>query len=237
MPLTRGSLTGKPRVVRVVACTVAGLLLTASTTLTTLTGAQRGRTIDRPSRAAAIVTRASRSTCRRTGSTRARSAGTHPPTPQHTGPTRRVPLPCLCTLDRQRIAPDDLPNLVKDALTAKTRQREQQGYQRWRVRLDSVRQTSIGGRQALFAIADFERRADRSPGIDPVPPPTRRLECLESDLQSRKSRSVLCHARPRSTGRVPAQVRQGRAVGDVAVTSRGYRIRLAGPRTRLLRLR
>jgi len=81
-------------------------------------------------------------------------------------------------LSTQKTAPENIAALVRDAVAEKTKQRERERYQKWHVPLDSVHQTFIEGKQALIAVAHYERRADRSPATIPVPPPIERLECL-----------------------------------------------------------
>jgi hypothetical protein len=58
-------------------------------------------------------------------------------------------------LSKRKAAPEDISALVASAVSNKTRQREREGYRGWRVRPGSVQQTSIGGHQAVVAVADF----------------------------------------------------------------------------------
>jgi hypothetical protein len=58
----------------------------------------------------------------------------------------------------RKATPQDLPAVLARAIPLKTEQRALQRYQAWRVRPESVQETSIGGHAALVAIADFKLR-------------------------------------------------------------------------------
>jgi hypothetical protein len=62
-------------------------------------------------------------------------------------------------LSRRKAAPEDLDALFASALSDKAVQRERQGFRRWQIRPESVEHVSIGGRQAVVAVADFESRS------------------------------------------------------------------------------
>lgn len=61
-------------------------------------------------------------------------------------------------LSRRKVAPENVATLLADVVASKTRQRELQGFRRWHVRAESVQHTSIVGREAVVAVADFETR-------------------------------------------------------------------------------
>jgi hypothetical protein len=68
---------------------------------------------------------------------------------------------------RKRKAPqENVATLLAGVVASKTRQREREGYQRWHVRSESVQHTSVGGHQAVVAIADFESRGSRTPRVE-----------------------------------------------------------------------
>jgi hypothetical protein len=69
-------------------------------------------------------------------------------------------------LSKRKAAPENVATLVAGAVANKTTQREREGYRRWRVRPESVQRTSIGGHQAVVAIADFESGSGGKPRVE-----------------------------------------------------------------------
>ena len=59
-----------------------------------------------------------------------------------------------------------IAGLVSESVARKTAQRARDGYRAWRVRPESVRQTTIGGRSALLAVADFTSSGDGRPRVE-----------------------------------------------------------------------
>ena len=59
-------------------------------------------------------------------------------------------------LSKRKTAPENVAILLENVVAHKTRQRERERFQRWHVRSESVQHTSVGGHQAVVAIADFE---------------------------------------------------------------------------------
>ena len=69
-------------------------------------------------------------------------------------------------LSKRKAAPENVATLLSGVVANKTRLREREGYQRWRVWPESIRQTTIGGHQAVVAVADFESRGTRVPRVE-----------------------------------------------------------------------
>jgi hypothetical protein len=67
---------------------------------------------------------------------------------------------------KRKASAKNISTLLAAAIPNKTSQRAGEGYQRWQVRPESVQRTSLGGHQALVAIADFDSRAGGRPRVE-----------------------------------------------------------------------